>query len=279
MSALDFKKMLERERNALREERKTKQNEALVLSEETTDNDSAKTIKELSILPISNWLGIKTIREVGLIPTMYYAAEVISYDTEQLLLQHVDESILVQPWKQLRGRKLQCWGNFPEVHGAELSTEMPQWLSVLITNLVDLKIFDQSTYPDNILINRYESNEGILHHTDGPAYYEKVAILSLGSDCMMSFRKKLKSEEIGKEYSGDVCTVLLKRRSLFVFEKDAYSCYMHGIDSEQSVAGVVEDRKVCINNDCLVAAEEEAPQVCRLYIYYTILYYTMNELI
>jgi hypothetical protein len=57
----------------------------------------------------------------------------------------------------------------------------PEPLQSLAKSLVDAGIFDAATTPPNhILINEYAGgHQGILSHTDGPAYYEWNELLSL----------------------------------------------------------------------------------------------------
>ena len=109
-----------------------------------------------------------------------------------------------------------------------------------------MKMFPANSRPDNVLINRYTTKEGILHHTDGPRYVEQVAIISLGADTIISFRRNLKSNQIGIEFGGDVFSVILKARSVLFFAKEIYSEYVHGIEAgidEQIVGGYGE----CLN--------------------------------
>ena len=62
-------------------------------------------------------------------------------------------------------------------------------------------------------------------------YYPLVVIVSLESSVVMTFRKKLLSEEVGLVENKDIFSVLLQPRSVFIFSGDAYAVYMHGIDS------------------------------------------------
>lgn len=103
---------------------------------------------------------------------------------------------------------------------------------------------------DHVLINQYEATEGILHHTDGPIYLDTVAILSLSSSCLMTFRHKFRSEDIGKDENlgQDVFSVLLQPRSLLVFSGPVYSQFMHGI-ADGMPCQIVGDTAPCINMD------------------------------
>eukprot|EP00601_Ochromonadales_sp_CCMP2298_P025087 CAMPEP_0173270786 /NCGR_PEP_ID=MMETSP1143-20121109/439_1 /TAXON_ID=483371 /ORGANISM="non described non described, Strain CCMP2298" /LENGTH=394 /DNA_ID=CAMNT_0014207247 /DNA_START=158 /DNA_END=1343 /DNA_ORIENTATION=- len=107
---------------------------------------------------------------------------------------------------------------------------MTCWLDALIDELMRLGVFSPECRPNNVLVNEYSPEEGILHHTDGPLYFHRVAVLSLGSDCVLSLRRNLSPSQIGQHFAGDVSSVVLRRRSLFVFENSAYSAHKHGIE-------------------------------------------------
>ena len=60
-----------------------------------------------------------------------------------------------------------------------------------------------------------------MPHKDGPLYFPVVTILSLGSDCVMTFTKDDKSESL---------KVLIPARSLFQFSGELYERFLHEID-------------------------------------------------
>mmetsp|Transcript_1985 Transcript_1985/g.2102 ORF Transcript_1985/g.2102 Transcript_1985/m.2102 type:complete len:164 (-) Transcript_1985:76-567(-) len=128
--------------------------------------------------------------------------------------------------------------------------QIPPWLEIIADNLIESCIFDDHNRPDHVLINQYEATEGILHHTDGPVYLDTVAILSLSSSCLMTFRNKFNSEDIGKDdsVSEDVFSVLLQPRSLLVFSGIIYTQFMHGIaDGTDGICQIVGSTAPCIN--------------------------------
>jgi alkylated DNA repair protein alkB family protein 6 len=249
MAAMDFRKMLQEERWAMLQEEAAKRDASKMDQQSVPsrtpsnalqpapNNSTTPSPKEL-IFPDYELLPTQ-LEKVGSINSLRYCEECVDESTETGLLRNIDNQAHQRPWIELRGRKLQCLGNFPHQinrdDSTQLSTEMPQWLAALIDGLVTQGIFTEENRPDNVLINRYEAHEGILHHTDGPAYHDTVAILSLGSDCVLSFRRNLPAEMIGTAFAGDVCSVLLRRRSLLVFEKEAYADFKHGIADEQPV--------------------------------------------
>jgi len=186
--------------------------------------------------------------KVGDVDNLYYVPDVVSEELEPKLQGLVASAGRgAGAWKQLKSRRLQCWGCFPaEKIGSgagagagvgagaggqsPLSGPMTCWLDALIDELMRLGVFSPECRPNNVLVNEYSPEEGILHHTDGPLYFHRVAVLSLGSDCVLSLRRNLSPSQIGQHFAGDVSSVVLRRRSLFVFENSAYSAHKHGIE-------------------------------------------------
>jgi hypothetical protein len=161
---------------------------------------------------------------VGILPNLFYIPDIISPFNEFQLLESIAFAGLQKNcWKQLNTRKLQCWGkNIPTDVVKRRDASLPPWLSQISDALVQSGIFEDNSRPDHVLINQYQALEGILHHTDGPLYHDNVAILSLSSTCLMTFRRNLKSEDIGN-YGGDgsdggeVFNIVLQPRSLLIF--------------------------------------------------------------
>lgn len=256
MAALDFKALMRLEREKILNESKghtTNEKIDVPCSLPTSTGSIDLTVQDQieSKRCVMLLKGVGHKEPIGPIPFIYYTPTAIDMEMEEHLLNIIEmmgagKSV----WKQLKARRLQCWGSFPlpsaDVNSLDLSAPMPAWLEQMIDCLVAENVFTADMRPNNVLINQYNAEEGIIHHTDGPAYHDKVAILSLGSECILSFRKKLTSDMIGKEFAGDVCSVVLAPRSLLIFEGDAYSEYMHGIEIDQPVQ-VVEEHGPCIN--------------------------------
>jgi len=167
-------------------------------------------------------------------------------------------------WKILSGRQSIVLGTVPRSgmvrnDDGYRNSLIPRWLNEFIDHLVQIQVFDIDCRPNNILINKYNPTEGILHHTDGPSYHDKVAVLSLGSDCIMSFRHKLNSDDIsGLNSVTDVFSVILPSRSLFCFSNDVYTKFMHGIIAEPTARQVVGDYGSCLNADILNIKETDS---------------------
>jgi len=76
--------------------------------------------------------------------------------------------------------------------------------------------------PNHALINEYKGEEGISGHKDGPVYFPRVIILSIGGSTSMTFRDRLRESTM-------LQSLIIKPRSLLVFTKDAYDKFFHEI--------------------------------------------------
>ena len=178
-------------------------------------------------------------------------------------------------WVQLRGRALQCWGGTPpEPRRTELAPKpfeaepLPEWLARLCDSLAECGVFPAAAPPNHVLINEYHAGEGILPHTDGPAYDARTATLSLsvgdneeaiadeaeercGSGgaarrvafgAVMTFTPRQLTSEVGiRPAPLPACEVALRPQSLVVFEGSAYRDHTHAIDAISAAGGLCHD--------------------------------------
>lgn len=79
---------------------------------------------------------------------------------------------------------------------------------------------------NHVLVNHYEPGQGILPHTDGPAYSPWAAILSLGSAAVFDFWRDHAHAASGML---PALSLLLPPRSLLIFSEDAYQKHLHGL--------------------------------------------------
>merc|ERR1712039_662270 len=157
----------------------------------------------------------------------------------------------MRQWEHMQTRSSQEWGAGDRCEcGRGLRREpLPQRQQQLADALHHLGVFDGALYPMNsIRINGYVPGQGIFPHCDGPVYYPKVGILSLGSPCIFSFYPKTGTEDCMKWDQGNdvpgghrvgdkpLCSVLLEPRSLLVFSHDAFWNHRHGIEALASEA-------------------------------------------
>eukprot|EP00924_Labyrinthula_sp_SR-Ha-C_P006277 snap_masked-scaffold_31-processed-gene-1.45-mRNA-1 protein AED:1.00 eAED:1.00 QI:0/-1/0/0/-1/1/1/0/271 len=86
---------------------------------------------------------------------------------------------------------------------------------------------------NHVLINKYSPGEGIMPHTDGELYFPVVFSISLQSSLIISFKERLKTEEIGVKVAKTMARILLEPGSLVAFTGKWYKDCLHGIDSVQ----------------------------------------------
>ncbi len=266
---MDFLKLLREEREKARKfSEKTKTIDIPTII--ATPSISRLTDPELDISTSTtfNWLidrsdqfSIENYRLFD-IPSAYYIPNAIDGSTEQELLALIEKCGESGAWKQLSSRRLQLHGKIP--HGVSESTVLPNWLQSLLSNESLASLYPIGWLPNNVLINQYESDQGIMHHTDGPAYKSFVIIISLESECLMTFKPKLSPSEIGIKSDSEIMSICLQPRSIFVFSNDLYSNFMHGISEESEVS--IGQTCPCINSHLINRSPGE--KVCCAQILY-----------
>jgi len=182
--------------------------------------------------------------KVGDVEEIYYIPDWIRPDQEADFMQIADGDM--NQWEDMRTRSSQEWGAGDRCSCGRglMRMPLPQSQQQLADALHHLGIFDGALYPMNsVRINGYRPGQGIFPHCDGPVYYPKVAILSLGSPCVISFYTRTGTEDCMKwdpandvpggfaEGSAPQVSVLLEPRSLLVFSHDAFWHHRHGIDA------------------------------------------------
>lgn len=197
---------------------------------------------------------------IGTIPSSFYISNAFDEVCEEQLLSAIEWSGNCGDWITLSTRRLQLHGKIPES-----KKPMPAWLTTLLnSNLSNL--YPPDFIPNNVLINQYEADQGIMHHTDGPAFKNFVIILSLESDCIMTFKPKLLPSEIGLKPDTEVMAVYLHRRSVFIFSEDLYSHYMHGIcDAEEVEIG---QSCPCVNLEVVNQQHEKVNHTCNFFVFF-----------
>ena len=101
-----------------------------------------------------------------------------------------------------------------------MTEKLPEWLDTLSDRLAAEHFLPAR--PNHALINEYKGDEGISAHKDGPVYFPRVVILSIGGSTQMTFRDRLRDPT---HHSA----LLLKPRSLLVFTHEAYEKFFHEI--------------------------------------------------
>jgi alkylated DNA repair dioxygenase AlkB len=104
----------------------------------------------------------------------------------------------------------------------------PEPLDKLARMLHHCGVFPEAP-PNHILINDYEPHQGILAHTDGPAYKSRTATISLGGDVLLWFTPRLNNKIDSGESVDSLPMILSGKGSMVVFTDSAYLDYMHSI--------------------------------------------------
>lgn len=275
MAALDYKKLLQEERRkVLLEMQREADNGNKRADESSSKSHSIERSSEAfanedefnqQFESIPHWqfnLPLLTESDFDLeafrldtLPALYYIPDIIDEESEKILLNLVEDSgNKAGRWYVLKTRRLQLWGKLPNNTpnpaksnpNCFMGEKFPHWLEAIGETLQKLRIFNEETKANNVLINQYEKTQGIMHHTDGPSYHNRVVIFSLGSDCEMTFKPKLSTSEIGVKSDEDVVSVMLRARSLLIFGESLYEDYKHGIYADEEV-NVIDQHAPCAN--------------------------------
>jgi len=185
------------------------------------DERDAKSI-EFSMDPQALDLSKK---RVGTIESVYYVPEYIPTSKQDQLLALVDT--LPDPnWVQLpyAKRRLQKIGGDVTENGLANITALPSFLRTLADKLYNDKAIDK--VPNHVLLNDYGNSSGIMPHTDGPLYYPRVCVISLGSGCVLKFFRDYQ----GYKEGNPACSLYCEPGSLYIFSETAYTDYLHAID-------------------------------------------------
>ena len=152
------------------------------------------------------------------------------------------------------------------------SVDFPPILHRLSHTLVAIGAFPKSHPPNHVLINEYRRGEGIMPHTDGPAYESRTATISLGgSDVIFKLWPRNRSHDINTnaENSSSISKmtsddkqsatdqpsktepslelILHGNGSLVVFANDAYLNHCHEI-TEDILEETTSSNGVCGND-------------------------------
>ncbi|ETW00557.1 hypothetical protein H310_07142, partial [Aphanomyces invadans] len=160
----------------------------------------------------------------SIISSVHYIPDWLSCDEERAILDRVAAAPSAA-WVQLKHRRLQ-------VHGGTVTNKytpapLPSWLQALSTSFVEMGLFDTAHTPNHALINEYRPGDYILPHEDGPLYHPLVAIVSLGANAVMSFKRH---RHLVDHASSETIPIRVNRRSLIVFTDQAYTEHLHSID-------------------------------------------------
>jgi len=158
---------------------------------------------------------------VGSVPVVQLIEEWLPHELEAKIVANLKAQ--ASDFVQLRGKRTARFGGNP---GPPFVPEaLPRWLEDLCGVLAEAMGITE-TPPNHVLVNHYFAGEGILPHTDGPAYDPRAAILSVGSAVVFDFWRDHAHVRNGE---APALSLLLPPRSLLVFTQEAYTSHLHGI--------------------------------------------------
>lgn len=111
-----------------------------------------------------------------------------------------------------------------------IDASMPDFLSnYILERFSELRVFGDSPYgaPNHCLVNAYEPGQGIMPHTDGPAYFPVTATVSLNSHTILNIYEK---NEQGEREASPRWRIMQEPRSLLITMGKMYTDTLHGID-------------------------------------------------
>lgn len=154
------------------------------------------------------------------IPGMQYMRDFISSDEAGELCFNIDR----QPWRHDLKRRVQHYG-YRYDYGARLAGPssylgpLPDWLGPLKGRLMAASLLQGD--PNQVIVNEYLPGQGISPHVDCVCSFgPQIAILSLGTQCIMTFTHL---------QTGDRIPVALEERSLTILSGAARYDWQHGI--------------------------------------------------
>jgi len=166
-------------------------------------------------------------------PRIRYIPDFISPEDEAFLLEQVIEAPKPK-WQQLSNRRVQNWGGIIGRKGLIQHDDIPLWLQMCIDKVATVPhAFPLENRPNHVLINEYLPGQGIMPHTDGPAFYPLISTINLGGHTLLDFYEPINAEQIRLESERFVGSMLLEQRSLILIEDGAYQL-MHGIAERTS---------------------------------------------
>jgi len=156
-------------------------------------------------------------------PDLVYVPDWISEYIHDSAVRGIDS----RPFRLDLSRRTQHYGYFYDYRASDVDTsnpapEAPTELMALAQRLADEGYFHR--VPDQIIVNEYESGQGIAEHIDHSSFGPVVATLSLLESWPMTFSSP----------SNEKIEVLLERCSLALMIGESRSVWTHEIRKRQN---------------------------------------------
>ena len=205
---------------------------------------------------------------------LHYVPEFVTEAEEEALLRSIRAPENDRRWTSGDGgRRVGNWGGRPS--DVDVSEPLPVWATAVVDALFARRVFESQSAPDDaraatetrpnhVLVNEYLAPAGITPHNDGDVYAPKVAILTLEGDAQIDFWEndgsptresdeeddaEAKEDGLKKPSPSPRAQVALRRRSLLVYEGEAYSL-RHGIRhgfEDTITRACVNAKRACVN--------------------------------
>jgi alkylated DNA repair dioxygenase AlkB len=183
------------------------------------------------------------------VPGLLFTPELITKDEEKAILaalqtdrgHHVPQIHPAQEfgWRFLK-RKNQVYPAICPVSKDDFLGPLPDWLIGLWFNCLDRTTMPKQAHsrlPDHVLVNTYLPGDGCVAHVDDPSFWDDWVVgLSLGSGCMLEFRKLT--------WDTPPVQLWIPPRSIYILTGDARYKYTHSIPfaTSDSVDGKILPR-------------------------------------
>ena len=155
------------------------------------------------------------------VPGLEYHAAFLSKSEQESLIEEIEAK--PNAWRPLLDRRVQNWGGLPHARGM-VAVPLPPYLAKLGSKLTSIGLFTQQQPSNHVLINEYVPGQGIMAHTDGPAYMPVAAIVSLHSSVLFDLHRD----------GVVVASLWAVPGSLIVLRNDAYQLFHHGIAARKT---------------------------------------------
>lgn len=193
-----------------------------------------------NILSIKDQSIHKIINDTSMIQGLKYIPNFI----DKIEVTNFIESINAEPWLSDIRRRVQHYGYKYDYKARSIDYSMfigklPSWASKMAQRLFNERYI--SELPDQLIINEYESGQGIANHVDcEPCFGDTIISISLGSSCVMDFINVKTKQKV---------EVMLESGSLVVLQGEARHKWTHGIAQRKSdtFKGVKTERRLRIS--------------------------------
>lgn len=154
-----------------------------------------------------------------------YRSDFLTPDEEQFLIERVNtvafDEVRMHGVVARRMTKHFGWSYDYEGWKIEQTDAPPAWLEPFLARAAEAAGVERMTF-EQVMIARYPPGAAIGWHRDAPMFGSPVVGMSIGSSCVMRFRR-------GKVRAWETHAQLLEQRSLYVLDGEARTQWQHAI--------------------------------------------------